>query len=48
VARRKRREALAGLLDRLASERGPLDTLEDEAEITRYMLLLGGPGEHGD
>jgi hypothetical protein len=33
----------------LADERGSLDTPEDEAEIARYMRLLGGvteePGE---
>jgi Arc/MetJ family transcription regulator len=47
--RRKRQQALADLLDRLADERGSLDTPEDEAEIARYMRLLGGvtedPGE---
>jgi hypothetical protein len=47
--RRKRQQALADLLDRLADERGRLDTPEDEAEIARYMRLLGGvteePGE---
>jgi hypothetical protein len=47
--RRKRQQALAALLDRLADERGSLDTPEDEAEIARYMRLLGGvteePGE---
>lgn len=47
--RRKRRQALADLLDHLAEERGALDTPEDEAEIARYMRLLGGmadePGE---
>jgi antitoxin CcdA len=47
--RRKRQQALTDLLDRLADERGPLDTPEDEAEIARYMRLLGGiaeePGE---
>jgi len=47
-ARRRRQHALAGLLDRLAEERGSLDTPEDEAEIARYMRLLGGPvGESG-
>jgi antitoxin CcdA len=40
--RRKRQQALAGLLDHLADERGRLDTPEDEAEIARYMRLLGG------
>ncbi|MDQ2811649.1 MAG: type II toxin-antitoxin system CcdA family antitoxin [Actinomycetota bacterium] len=47
--RRKRQQALAALLDRLADERGHLDTPQDEAEIARYMRLLGGvtegPGE---
>ena len=47
--RRKRQRALADLLDHLADERGRLDTPEDEAEIARYMRLLGGmaddPGE---
>jgi antitoxin CcdA len=41
-ARRKRQQALAHLLDHLADERGRLDTPEDEAEIARYMRLLGG------
>jgi hypothetical protein len=40
--RRKQQQALADLLDRLADERGRLDTPEDEAEIARYMRLLGG------
>ncbi len=48
-ARRKRQQALAELLDHLADDRGKLDTPEDEAEIARYMRLLGGvvdePGE---
>jgi hypothetical protein len=43
--RRKRQQALADLLDRLADERGRLDTPEDEAEIARYMRLLGGVSE---
>jgi len=47
--RRKQQQALGNLLDRLAGERGALDTPEDEAEIARYMRLLGGmtdePGE---
>jgi hypothetical protein len=47
-ARRKRQRALADLLDHLAGERGALDTPEDEAEIARYMRLLGGmPEEPG-
>lgn len=41
--RRRRRRALGELLDRLADEDGPLDTAEDEAEIARFMRLLGGP-----
>ncbi len=40
--RRKRQQALADLLDHLAGKRGRLDTPEDEAEIARYMRLLGG------
>lgn len=43
--RRKRHQALADLLDHLEAERGALDTAEDEAEITRYMRLLGGRAE---
>jgi antitoxin CcdA len=47
-AKRQRQRALAELLDRLARERGSLDTPEDEAEIARYMRLLGGPpGDSG-
>jgi antitoxin CcdA len=47
--RRRRERALADLLDHLADERGRLDTPEDEAEIARYMRLLGGPAdEPGD
>jgi Post-segregation antitoxin CcdA len=42
---RNRQRALAGLLDRLAAERGPLNTAEDEAEIARFMHLLGGAAE---
>lgn len=41
--RRRRQEALGELLDRLAAERGSLDTPADEAEIARFMRLLGGP-----
>ena len=43
--RRKRQQALEDLLDHLADERGRLDTPEDEAEIARYMRLLGGRAE---
>jgi post-segregation antitoxin (ccd killing protein) len=43
LARRRRHRALGELLDRLAAEDGPLDTAEDEAEIARFMRLLGGP-----
>ena len=47
--RRKRQQALASLLDHLAEERGALNTPEDEAEIARYMRLLGGASqEPGD
>lgn len=49
LSRRRRQQALGDLLDHLAEERGRLDTPEDEAEIARYMRLLGGmadePGE---
>jgi hypothetical protein len=40
--RRRRQRALGELLDHLAEERGRLDAPEDEAEIARYMRLLGG------
>jgi antitoxin CcdA len=43
--RRRRHQALADLLDHLAGERGMLDTPDDEAEIARYMSLLGGAAE---
>jgi hypothetical protein len=47
-ARRRRQQALGEFLDHLAQQRGGLDTPEDEAEIARYMRLLGGlPGESG-
>jgi Post-segregation antitoxin CcdA len=47
--RRKRQQALADLLDHLAEERGELDTPADEAEIARYMRLLGGMAdEHSE
>jgi Arc/MetJ-type ribon-helix-helix transcriptional regulator len=42
---RNRQRALAELLDRLAAERGSLDTAEDEAEIARFMRLLGDASE---
>ncbi|WP_239342022.1 type II toxin-antitoxin system CcdA family antitoxin [Frankia sp. CiP3] len=42
LARRRRHRALGNLLDRLAVERGPLDTAEDAEEIMRFMRLLGG------
>jgi Post-segregation antitoxin CcdA len=42
VERRRRHQALGALLDRLAREHGPLDETDDEAEIARYMQLLGG------
>jgi antitoxin component of MazEF toxin-antitoxin module len=45
VTRRRRQEALGDLLDHLAAERGRLDTPEDDAEIARYMRLLGGMAE---
>jgi len=45
LARRRRWRALGALLDRLDEEEGPLDTPEDEAEIARYMRLLGGAAD---
>jgi len=42
LARRKRQQALADLLAHLADARGSLDTPEDEAEVRRYMRMLGG------
>ncbi|MGH3480340.1 MAG: type II toxin-antitoxin system CcdA family antitoxin [Pseudonocardiaceae bacterium] len=45
LARLRRHEALGALLDRLAAERGPLDTAEDEAEMRRFAELLGGSAE---
>lgn len=42
LVERRRRRALAAMLDRLATEDGPLDTPEDKAEIARYMRLMGG------
>ena len=45
VTRRRRQQALADLLDQLADARGALDTPEDQAEIARYMRLLGGMAE---
>jgi Post-segregation antitoxin CcdA len=47
-ARRRRQQALGQLLDHLAEERGRLDTPEDEAEIARYMRLLGGMSTESD
>ena len=40
--RRRRHQALGALLDRLADERGALESEEDEAEVARFMRLLGG------
>jgi uncharacterized protein (DUF4415 family) len=42
VEKRLRNKALGEFLDRLDAERGPLDTPEDEAEIRRHMINLGG------
>jgi Post-segregation antitoxin CcdA len=42
MAARRRQRALGQLLDRLEITEGPLDTAEDEAEIQRFMRLLGG------
>lgn len=48
LARRRRHRALVELLARLDAEHGPLDTPDDEAEIARYMRLLGGPDSATD
>jgi len=45
AATRKRQGALAKLLDRLAADRGKLDTPEDQAEIARYARLLSDIAE---
>jgi antitoxin CcdA len=45
IARLKRQRALGRFLDRIEAEEGPLDTPEDQAEIARYMRLLGGLAE---
>jgi post-segregation antitoxin (ccd killing protein) len=42
LATRRRQRALAEFLDHLEKTEGPLDTAEDEAEIERFMRLLGG------
>jgi antitoxin CcdA len=43
IGRRRQRQALATLLARLDELDGPLTSDEDEAEIARFMRLLGGP-----
>lgn len=45
LAARQRQRALGEFLDRLDHERGPLDTAEDKAEISRFMQLLSGAPE---
>jgi hypothetical protein len=47
-ARRRRQQALGQFLDHLAEERGPLDTPDDDAEIARFMRLLGGAADESD
>lgn len=42
LAERRRHRALGAMLARFDAEYGPLDTPEDEAEINRFMQLLGG------
>ena len=42
VERRRRHRALEMLLAHLDESEGPLDTDTDEAEIARFMRLLGG------
>src|SRR5262245_10329972 len=48
LARRRGWRALGALVDRVDEEEGPLDTPEDEAEIARYMRLLGGPADDAE
>jgi post-segregation antitoxin (ccd killing protein) len=43
LAARRRHRALAELLDRLATERGGLDSDEDQQAIHQFMRLLDGP-----
>ena len=45
--RARRQRSLGELLRRLEAEDGPLGTPEDQAEIARFMRLLGGPPEAG-
>jgi Post-segregation antitoxin CcdA len=45
--RRRRHRALAEYLDRLTADEGRLDSAADEAEIARYMTLLGGLADGG-
>lgn len=47
LAHERHLRALGDLLDRLAEERGPLDTAEDEAEIQRYMGIMRSIGSDG-
>lgn len=42
MASRRRQRALGDFLDHLEQTEGPLNTPEDEAEIQRFMRLLGG------
>jgi hypothetical protein len=43
VAAEHRSGVAVAFLDHLPDDRGALDTPEDEAEIARFMHLLGGP-----
>jgi len=42
VERRRRQRAIEMLLRHLDESDGPLDTVADEVEISRFMRLLGG------
>ena len=42
VSARRRQRALVAFLDELDRLEGPLDSGADEAEIARFMRLLGG------
>jgi post-segregation antitoxin (ccd killing protein) len=39
---RRRQRGLRALLDELEAQDGPLNSAEDEADVQRYMRLLGG------
>jgi hypothetical protein len=42
MSARRRQRGLRALLDELDAQDGPLDSAQDEADVQRYMRLLGG------